>query len=165
LQHKAEQRGLLIPHHIAFFIAEHIYNNVRQLEGALNRLNACCRWMGVEITEEMVKKNLAEMLCAHPNKKISVENILTCVSSLFDVKLSDLRGQSRSKSIALARQVAMYLSRELIHDSLTRIASAFGGKAHSTLLHAWKKISGLLTKDDGLRRQIDIAKHDLARDS
>ncbi len=164
LQHKAEQRGLRLPHPIAFFIAEHIYNNVRQLEGALNRLNACCRWLGAEITEEMVKKNLAEMLSPHPNRKISVETILACVSSLFDVKLSDLRGSSRSKSIALARQVAMYLAKEMIHDSLTRIASAFGGKAHSTLLHAWKKIAGQMSANNALRQQIDMVKHNLVRE-
>lgn len=164
LQHKAEQRGLRLPHRIAFFIAEHIYNNVRQLEGALNRLNACAHWMDAEITEDMVKSNLAEMLSSHAHKKISVDSIMTCVASLFEVKLSDLRSPTRTKGVALARQVAMYLAKEMIQESLTRIASAFGGKAHSTLLHAWKKISGQLSKDDGLRRQIDKAKRNLAQD-
>lgn len=161
LQHKAEQKGFRLPHKIAFFIAEHIFNNVRQLEGAINRLSAYCRLMGLDITEDVVHKTLAELFQYSPNKKISVDNILKSVAAIFGVRVNDLRGASRSKSIAFPRQVAMYLAKELINESLMRLSSAFGGKTHSTLLHAWKKISRQVEKDDMLRRQIDMARRNL----
>lgn len=161
LQYKAEQKGIRLPQPIAFFIAEHIYNNVRQLEGAINRLSAYCRMMGLDVTEETVEKSLSELFQLAPSKKISVENILKSVAIIFEVKVSDLKGESRSKDVAFPRQVAMYMAKELINDSLMKLASAFGGKTHSTLLHSWKKISGQLIKDETLRRQIDMARRNL----
>lgn len=161
LQHKAEQKGIRIPHRVAFFIAEHIYNNVRQLEGALNRLSAFSRIIGKEVTEEIAENTLGELLQNAPQKRISVENILTSVATIFGVRISDLRGTSRVKEVAFPRQVAMYLAKELINDSLMKLASAFGGKTHSTLLHAWKKISEQADKDEHLRRQIQMARRNL----
>lgn len=161
LQHKAEQKGIRIPHKVAFFIAEHIYNNVRQLEGALNRLGAYSRLMGLEVTEEVVEKTLGELLQHTPQKKVSVENILKSVASIYDVRVSDLKGLSRTKEVAFPRQVAMYLAKELINESLIRLASSFGGKTHSTLLHAWKKIAGQIESDEMLRKQIQMAKRNL----
>ncbi len=161
LQYKAEQKGIRLPQTIAFFIAEHIYNNVRQLEGAINRLSAYCRMMGLDVTEETVERSLSELFQLAPSKKISVENIIKSVAIIFEVKVSDLKGESRTKDVAFPRQVAMYMAKELINDSLMKLASAFGGKTHSTLLHAWKKISGQLVKDEILRRQIDMARRNL----
>jgi chromosomal replication initiator protein len=161
LQYKAEQKGIRLPQKVAFFIAEHIYNNVRQLEGAINRLSAYCRMMSLEITEETVEKSLGELFQLAPSSKVSVENILKSVAQIFEVKVSDLKGDSRNKSVAFPRQVAMYMAKELMNDSLIKLAASFGGKTHSTLLHAWKKISGQLPKDDILRRQIDMAKRNL----
>lgn len=161
LQHKAEQKGFRIPHKVAFFIAEHIFNNVRQLEGAINRLGAYCRLMGLDITEEAVEKTLSELFQYSPHKKISVENILKSVATIFGVRVSDLKSGSRTKDVAFPRQVAMYLAKEMINDSLMRLASAFGGKTHSTLLHAWKKIAGQVEKDETLRRQIDMARRNI----
>lgn len=161
IQHKAEQKKLKIPTKVAFFIAEHIFHNVRQLEGALNRLGAYCRIMNIEITEEAVEKTLGELLQQNPQKRVSVEAILKSVATVFDVRVSDLRGTSRLKEIAFARQVAMYLAKELINDSLMKIASSFGGKTHSTLLHAWKKVAGQIEKDERLRRQIQMARRNV----
>ncbi|MBS0621162.1 MAG: chromosomal replication initiator protein DnaA [Verrucomicrobia bacterium] len=161
LQHKAELKGFRIPQSVAFFIAEHIFNNVRQLEGALNRLSAYCRLMGLDVTEEVVSTSLSELLQQTPQKKISVETILKSVATIFGVRVSDLKSTSRSKDVAFPRQVAMYLAKELINESLMRLSSSFGGKTHSTLLHAWKKISGQVEKDETLRRQIDMAKRNL----
>lgn len=161
LQHKAEQKGLRIPHKVALFIADHIYNNVRQLEGALNRLTAFSRLIGKEITEEVVQNTLGELLHSTSQKRISVENILKCVASLFEVRISDLRGSSRAKEVAFPRQVAMYLAKELINESLNKLASAFGGKTHSTLIHAWKKIHEKAEQDETLRRQIQMARRNL----
>jgi chromosomal replication initiator protein len=161
LQHKAEQKGFRIPHKVAFFIAEHIFNNVRQLEGAINRLGAYCRLMGLDVTEEVVEKTLSELFQYTPLKKISVENILKSVATIFGVRVSDLKSAARTKDVAFPRQVAMYLAKEMINDSLMRLSSAFGGKTHSTLLHAWKKIAGQVEKDETLRRQIDMARRNL----
>ncbi len=161
LQHKAEQKGFRIPHKVAFFIAEHIFNNVRQLEGAINRLSAYSRLMGLDITEEAVEKTLSELFQYTPLKKISVENILKSVATIFGVRVSDLKSASRTKDVAFPRQVAMYLAKEMINDSLMRLSSSFGGKTHSTLLHAWKKISSQVEKDETLRRQIDMARRNL----
>jgi chromosomal replication initiator protein len=161
LQHKAEQKGLRIPQKVAFFIAEHIFNNVRQLEGAINRLGAYCRLMGLDVTEETVQKTLSELFQYSPHKKISVESILKSVATIFDVRVSDLKSGSRTKDVAFPRQVAMYLAKEMINESLMRLSSAFGGKTHSTLHHAWKKIAGQVEKDKTLRRQIDMARRNL----
>lgn len=161
LQHKAEQKGFRIPQKVAFFIAEHIFNNVRQLEGAINRLGAYCRLMGLDVTEETVEKTLSELFQYAPHKKISVENILKSVATIYEVRVSDLKGASRTKDVAFPRQVAMYLAKEMINESLMRLSSAFGGKTHSTLLHAWKKIAGQVEKDETLRRQIDMARRNI----
>jgi chromosomal replication initiator protein len=162
IKHKSERRGLDIPNQIAFFIAEHIYNNVRQIEGAINRLSAHSRLMSATLNEEVVEKILSEMFQSNaPNKKISVEEILKSVAAVFEVRISELKGESRHKEIALARQVAMYLAKEMIDDSLMKIASSFGGKTHSTLLHAWKKITDQIQMNETLRRQVQMVRRNI----
>lgn len=155
LQHKAELRGLTIPPKVAFYIAEHIYNNVRQLEGVVNRLSAQCRLLDLHITEEIVEKNLREMLQHSPLQKITVEQILQSVAAIFQVRVSDLKGTGRTKEIALPRQVAMYLALKLIKESLQTLGSYFG-RTHSTLLHACKNIEKRLSEDEKLRRQVNM---------
>lgn len=162
IKHKSERRGLDIPNQIAFFIAEHIYNNVRQIEGAINRLCAHSKLMSTHLNEEVVEKILSEMFQHNaPNKKISVEEILKSVAAVFEVRISEIKGESRHKEIALARQVAMYLAKEMIDDSLMRIASSFGGKTHSTLLHAWKKITDQIQMNELLRRQVQMVRKNI----
>lgn len=162
IKHKSELRGLNIPNQIAFFIAEHIYNNVRQIEGAINRLCAHSRLMAMQLNEDIVEKILAELFqSSAPNRKISVENILKSVATVFEVRISEIKGESRHKEIALARQVAMYLAKEMIDDSLMKIASSFGGKTHSTLLHAWKKISDQIQINETLRRQVQMIRRNI----
>lgn len=160
LQHKAEQKGLHIPHNVAFFIAEHIYNNVRQLEGAINRLSAHCRLLNLDITEELVEKTLREMLQHTPTNTVSVEQILKSVAAVFQVRVSDLKGTGRTKEIALPRQVAMYLAREMINESLMMLGATFG-KTHSTILHACRNIEKKVAKDEILQRQIDIVRRNI----
>ncbi|MCB1181545.1 MAG: chromosomal replication initiator protein DnaA [Chlamydiia bacterium] len=160
LQHKAEQRGLHIPHSIAFYIAENIFSNVRQLEGAINRLTAHCRLLSQEITEDLVESTLSELFQRIPKQKVSVENILKTVGTLFQVKASDLKGTSRTKEIAIARQVAMYLAKEMINESLMMIGASFG-KTHSTILHACKTVENKIKKDESLRRKIALARRQI----
>lgn len=162
IKHKSERRGLSIPNQIAFFIAEHIYNNVRQIEGAINRLCAHSKLMSESLTEEIVEKILSELFQHNaPNKKISVEEILKSVAAVFEVRVAEIKGESRHKEIALARQVAMYLAKEMIDDSLMKIASSFGGKTHSTLIHAWKKITDQIQMNEMLRRQVQMIRRNI----
>lgn len=156
LQHKADKKGLTLKQSIAFFIAEHVVQNVRQLEGAVNRLSAYCKLMGTEATEEVVEKTLAEILHQAPKKRITVESIIKSVAATFDIGPQELKSSSRTKHIAFPRQVAMYLAKELISsDSLSRLASFFGGKTHSTLLHSWQKIKKQMEQDQEMREQIE----------
>jgi chromosomal replication initiator protein len=160
LQAKAEAKGLKLPNKIAFFIAEHIYNNVRQLEGAVNRLTAHCRLLRLEITEEFVEKTLREMLQALPAQKVTIDSILKSVAAVFQVKVSDLKGSTRTKEVALPRQVAMFLAKEMVNESLVMLAASFG-KTHSTLLHACKAIEKRSGEDQMLKRQIDMVRRNL----
>ncbi|MEN9653944.1 MAG: chromosomal replication initiator protein dnaA 2 [Chlamydiota bacterium] len=162
IKHKSELRGLNIPNQIAFFIAEHIYNNVRQIEGAINRLSAHSRLMHTQLNEEIVEKILHEMFqTSSTNKRISVEEILKCVATVFEVRIAEIKGESRHKEIALARQVAMYLAKEMIDESLMKLAASFGGKTHSTLLHAWKKITSQIQMDERLRHQVQMIRKNI----
>ncbi|SPN73559.1 Chromosomal replication initiator protein DnaA,chromosomal replication initiation protein,DNA replication protein,chromosomal replication initiator protein DnaA,Bacterial dnaA protein [Chlamydia serpentis] len=158
LQHKAEQKGLHIPNEIAFFIADHIYGNVRQLEGAINKLTAYCRLFGKTLTETIVRDTLKELFRSPTKQKISLETILKSVATVFQVKLNDLKGNSRSKDLVLARQIAMYLAKTLITDSLVAIGTSFG-KTHSTVLYACKTIEHKLQSDETLKRQVNLCKN------
>lgn len=160
LQNKARQKGLEIPNSIAFFLAEHLYNNVRQLEGAVNRLCAHSKLMNMAISEELVERALREMLQQVPRQKISVEQILKCVATVFQVRVSDLKGTVKTKDVVVPRQVAMYLACKLINESLQMLGASFG-KTHSTLLHASKNIEQKLADNDTLRRQVQMVERNL----
>lgn len=161
LQHKAQQKGLSIPNPIAFFIAEHIYNNVRQLEGAINRLSVQCRMTNLSITQELVEKSLREMFQHAPDQKISVEQILKSVAAVFQVRVTELKGTTRTKEVALPRQVAMYLAWKWINESLQMLGASFG-KTHSTILHACKNIEKKIADDETLRRQITMVERSIS---
>ncbi len=160
LKHKSEQKGLDLPNEIAFFIAEHLYNNVRQLEGAINRLNAHSRLLNTSITRDLVINTLGEMFQQSPKQSISVEQILKSVATIFQVRVSDLKGSARTKTVAIARQVAMYLSKTFVNDSLMSLGVYFN-KTHSTILHACKAIEQKIKEDERLKRQIDLVKRNL----
>lgn len=160
LQHKAQQKGLKFSNDVAFYIAEHIFSNVRQLEGAINRLSAHCRLLEMDINIEVVQSVLKEMLQPLPKQKISVDQILKSVAAVFQERVSDLKGSGRTKKLALARQVAMYLACKMINESLQMLATSFG-KTHSTLLHACKSIEEKLANDDLLKRQIAMVERHL----
>jgi chromosomal replication initiator protein len=161
LQYKAEQRGFDIPHKVAFYIAEHIHNNVRQLEGAVNRLCAHSKLLGLQISEDLVNNTLREMFQLIPCEKVSVEQILKSVAAVFQVRVNDLKGTMRNKEIALPRQVAMYLAKEMINESLSMLGVSFC-KTHSTILHACKNIEDKMAADEDLRRQIGMVRRNLA---
>lgn len=160
LQHKAELKGLKLPTNVAFLIGEHIYNNVRQLEGAVNRLSAYYRLLNDTITEELVEKLLQDMFQASPTEKITIDDIFKSVAAVFQVSVASLKGSDKKEKIAVPRQVAMFLAKELINESLVCIANSFG-KTHSTVIHAAKTIEKKLSSDESLRRQIEMVRRNL----
>lgn len=162
LQNKADQKGLVIPPDVAFFIAERVQNSIRQLEGVINQLSAHCRMVNLVVTKEMVEQTLSHILQPlTTQKKISVDEILKSVSSVFGVNISDLNSKSRARNFVIPRQVAMYLAKTLAKDSLPTLAQLFGKKTHSTILHAFKSIEDKLKKDQKLRGQVEMIQQTL----
>jgi len=142
LMSKAEESNINLPHEVAFFIAKRIRSNVRDLEGALKRVIANAQFTGKEITVEFVKDALRDLLAAQ-DKQVRIENIQKTVSEYYKIKVSDLLSKRRNRSIARPRQIAMSLAKELTNKSLPEIGEAFGGKDHTTVLHACRRIKSL----------------------
>jgi len=142
LMKKAEQTGIALPAEVAFFIAQKIRSNVRELEGALKRVIASAHFTGRDINIELVRESLKDLL-ALQNKLISVDNIQRTVAEYYNIKMHDLLSKRRTRSIARPRQVAMALAKELTSHSLPEIGDAFGGRDHTTVLHACRKIHEL----------------------
>ncbi|WP_121304871.1 chromosomal replication initiator protein DnaA, partial [Pseudomonas aeruginosa] len=133
LMKKAEQAKIELPHDAAFFIAQRIRSNVRELEGALKRVIAHSHFMGRPITIELIRESLKDLL-ALQDKLVSIDNIQRTVAEYYKIKISDLLSKRRSRSVARPRQVAMALSKELTNHSLPEIGVAFGGRDHTTVL-------------------------------
>jgi len=142
LMSKAEQSRLILPYEVAFFIAKRIRSNVRELEGALKRIVANATFTGQDVTMDFVKESLKDLLTLQ-DKLVSVDNIIKTVAEYYKVKVSDLLSQRRNRSLARPRQMAMALSKELTNHSLPEIGDAFGGRDHTTVLHAVRKIKEL----------------------
>lgn len=160
LTNKAEQKSLPLSNELAFFIAERLNSNVRQLEGAINRLSAHCRLLGVAVTKELIINTLGEAFQGTPKERVTVEQILKSVAAVFQVRVSDLKGTARLKVVATPRQVAMYLAKNLVNDSLMSLGVYFN-KTHSTILHACKAIEERIKEDEKLRRQLDMVERHL----
>jgi len=150
LMKKADQANVDLPHDAAFFIAQRIRSNVRELEGALKRVIAHAHFMGRDITIELIRESLKDLL-ALQDKLVSVDNIQRTVAEYYKIKVSDLLSKRRSRSVARPRQVAMALSKELTNHSLPEIGDAFGGRDHTTVLHACRKIAELRELDADIR--------------
>lgn len=150
LMKKADQAKVELPHDAAFFIAQRIRSNVRELEGALKRVIAHAHFMGRDITIELIRESLKDLL-ALQDKLVSVDNIQRTVAEYYKIKISDLLSKRRSRSVARPRQVAMALSKELTNHSLPEIGDVFGGRDHTTVLHACRKINELKESDADIR--------------
>ena len=146
LQRKAEEFGQKLPSEVAFLIAKRIRSNIRELEGALRRVTANSRFTGQPITLEFAKETLRDLLIAQ-DKMISLENIQKTVAEYFNIRVKDLHSKSRSRSITRPRQMAMALSKELTSHSLPEIGESFGGRDHTTVLHACRKIKEFREQD------------------
>jgi chromosomal replication initiator protein len=142
LMKKAEAEQVDLDPAVAFFIGERIRSNVRELEGALRRVIANARFTGTRITIEQVKRALRDLL-AIQDRQVSIDNIQRTVAEYYNIKISDILSKRRNRSIARPRQMAMCLAKELTNHSLPEIGEAFGGRDHTTVLHACRKIAEL----------------------
>jgi len=148
LMSKAEQAQINVPYEVAFFVAKRIRSNVRELEGALKRIIANAHFTGKPITLDFVKDALRDLL-ALQDKLITIENIQKTVAEYYKVKMADLLSKRRNRSVARPRQMAMALSKELTNHSLPEIGDAFGGRDHTTVLHACRKVAELKAANRG----------------
>ena len=147
---KAAEAKIILPDDAAFFLAQKIRSNVRELEGALKRVIANAHFTGNAITTPFIKESLKDLL-ALQDKQVSIDNIQRVVAEYYKIKISDLLSKRRSRSVARPRQVAMSISKELTNHSLPEIGNAFGGRDHTTVLHACRKIKELRESDPDIR--------------
>jgi chromosomal replication initiator protein len=152
---KAEADALALAEDIAFFIAKHIRSNVRELEGALKKVLAFARFTGRELSLELAREALRDILHV-ANRQINVEGIQKTVAEYFKIKVSDMHSKRRNRNIARPRQVAMALAKDLTQMSLPEIGEAFGNRDHTTVLHACRTIATLRKQDIGLNRDYHL---------
>jgi chromosomal replication initiator protein len=161
LKMKAEHNGIQLPEEVTLFLATSVSSNVRELEGFLIRIGAYASLTSTPVTLDMAREVLKDIL-VEKNREITVEEIQKTVAAHFNVKISDLKSAKRLKALVLPRQIAMYLSRILTSCSYPEIGERFGGKDHSTIIHAIKKIEKIMENDFQLRSTINTIKNVLA---
>jgi chromosomal replication initiator protein len=157
---KAVQEGANFSDDVAFFVAKHLRSNVRELEGALRKILAYSRFHGKDITIDVVKDALKDLLSVQ-NRQISVENIQKTVADFFNIKVADMYSKKRPANIARPRQIAMYLAKELTQKSLPEIGELFGGRDHTTVLHAVRKIAADRSKNPEVNHELHVLEQTL----
>ena len=157
---KAKSEGVTFSDDVAFFVAKHLRSNVRELEGALRKILAYSRFHGKDITIDVVKEALKDLLSVQ-NRQISVENIQKTVADFFNIKVADMYSKRRPANIARPRQIAMYLAKELTQKSLPEIGELFGGRDHTTVLHAVRKIALDRTKNPECNHELHVLEQTL----
>jgi chromosomal replication initiator protein len=153
LRKKAEKETIKVPDDVTFFIAEKIKTNIRELEGALIRVVAYASLTGQDVTLLLAQDVLKDVV--KEEKKVSIEIIQKKVAEIFEIGVSDIKGRKRVKSFAYPRQIAMYLTRELTDLSLPQVGEYFGGKDHTTVLHAYNKIKEDVNKNSETKKLVD----------
>lgn len=151
---KAEAEGVRLPEDVAFFIAKHIQSNVRELEGALKRVLAYSNFAGQPLSLELAREALKDVL-AIQFRQVSIENIQKTVADYYKIKVSEMYSKKRSRNVARPRQVAMALAKELTQLSLPDIGDAFGGRDHTTVLHACRKVAELKSESPDIHRDFE----------
>ena len=154
LRKKAKAEGLDIPNEVMLYIANQIDSNIRELEGALIRVVAYSSLINKDINADLAAEALKDIIPSSKPKVITILEIQRVVGEHYNIKLDDFKAKKRTKSVAFPRQIAMYLSRELTDFSLPKIGEEFGGRDHTTVIHAHEKISKLLQSDSQLQRQV-----------
>jgi chromosomal replication initiator protein len=157
---KAEAEDAHMPEDVAFFIAKNVRANVRELEGALRKVLAYARFTHKDIHIALAREALRDLLSIQ-NRQISVENIQKTVADFYKIKVADMYSRKRPASIAHPRQVAMYLAKELTKKSLPEIGELFGGRDHTTVLHAVRKVTSDRSKNTELNQQLHVLEQTL----
>jgi chromosomal replication initiator protein len=160
LMKKASAEDVVLSDDVAFFVAKHLRSNVRELEGALRKILAYSRSHGKDITIDVVKEALKDLLSVQ-NRQISVENIQKTVADFFNIKVADMYSKKRPANIARPRQIAMYLAKELTQKSLPEIGDLFGGRDHTTVLHAVRKIAADRAKSPECNHELHVLEQTL----
>lgn len=155
LRKKAKAEGLEIPNEVMLYIANQIDSNIRELEGALIRVVAYSSLQNKDINADLAAEALKSIIPNSKPKTITIQEIQRVVGEQYGLKMEDFKAKKRTKSVAFPRQIAMYLSRELTDFSLPKIGEEFGGRDHSTVIHAHEKISSMIAKDPAFKRQIE----------
>jgi chromosomal replication initiator protein len=155
LQTKAEQMSAEIPGKVLEFLAHKITSNVRELEGALNRIVAHGTLVGRSITLETTQEVLHDLLRAN-DRRVTIEEIQKRVSEHYNVRIADMHSARRARAVARPRQVAMYLSKQLTSRSLPEIGRKFGGRDHTTVMHAVRRIEELKATDNGFAEDVEL---------
>lgn len=155
LKKKAKMENIDVPDDVMLYIATKIQSNIRELEGALIRIVAYSSLTNKEVTVELAEEALKDIISNSKPRKITVELIKNSVAKEFDIKMDDFNSKKRTRAIAYPRQIAMYLTRELTDLSLPKIGDEFGGRDHTTVIHAYDKISADIIENDDLKKRID----------
>ena len=160
LMKKAQAEFVPMSEDVAFFIAKHLRSNIRELEGALRKILAYVRFHGKEVNIEVAKEALKDLLTIQ-NRQISVENIQKAVADFYSIKVADMYSKKRPANIAKPRQIAMYIAKELTQKSLPEIGELFGGRDHTTVLHAVRRIAESRLHDSQLNHELHVLEQTL----
>ncbi|NLJ26051.1 MAG: chromosomal replication initiator protein DnaA [Firmicutes bacterium] len=155
LRKKAATERLEIPEEVLSYIANRVHSNIRELEGALNRVIAVASLSRRDISVEIAEEALKDIVGSHRQRQITIDSIQNVVANHYSIKVAEMRSKKRTRAVTFPRQVAMYLARDLTDASLPRIGEEFGGRDHTTVLHAYDKIQRMLQKNPSLQKEIN----------
>jgi chromosomal replication initiator protein len=160
LMKKAAAEGVPMSEDVAFFVAKHLRSNIRELEGALRKILAYVRFHGKEVNIEVARNALKDLLSIQ-NRQISVDSIQRTVADFYNIKVADMYSKKRPANIARPRQIAMFIAKELTQKSLPEIGELFGGRDHTTVLHAVRKIAEERQHDSHLNHELHVLEQSL----
>lgn len=158
LETKSKEKGYNINHEVLGYIAKNIQYNIRELEGALNRVMVYCQFNNLSPSLEIASNVLSEILTTPKKQSVNCEKVLEIVADFYNLKLSDLKGKKRNKELVLPRQVSMFLMREEIGQSFPKIAQVLGGKDHTTIMYGYRKLKKEIIENENLRHEISLIK-------
>ncbi len=158
LEAKSKEKGYKVNPEVLKYIAKNIQYNIRELEGALNRIMVYCQFNNLTPTLETATKALGEILNVPRRHSVNCEEVLQVVASFYGIKIKDLKSQKRNKELVLPRQVSMFIMREEVGQSYPKIAQVLGGKDHTTVIYGYKKLKKELAKNENLRQEINLIK-------
>ncbi|MCG7419248.1 chromosomal replication initiator protein DnaA [Macrococcus epidermidis] len=161
LRKKSEEENIEIPNEAMLYIATQIQSNIRELEGALTKVVAYSKLVNRELNSDLVAEALKDIIASSKPKKVTIQDIQEAVGAYYNIRLEDFSAKKRTKSIAFPRQIAMYLARELTDFSLPKIGEEFGGRDHTTVIHAHEKIRKKLEHDNSLKSDLKNIEKDI----